>query len=155
MSIKKKIVIILGIGIIIAGIIVAMMFFEPQRDVQNTKTDFSYQASEIVNEYLTDANKANNKYLDEEGNSKVLEIVGTVAKISEDFNHQKVILLKSVSDKAGVSCTFTQETNPHTINIKTGDKITVKGVIRSGAAFDEDLDMYENVILEKCDIISK
>jgi hypothetical protein len=155
MSITKKIVIGLGIVIIIAGIIGAMMFFKPHRDVQNTTTDFSYQASEIVNEYLTDANKANNKYLDEEGNSKVLEIVGTVAKISEDFNHQKVILLKSDSDKAGVSCTFTQDTNPHTLNIKTGDKITVKGVIRSGAAFDADLDMYENVILEKCDIISK
>ena len=155
MSITKKIVIGLGIVIIIVGIIGAMMFFKPQRDVQNTKTDFSYQASEIVNEYLTDSNKANNKYLDEEGNSKVLEIEGLVAKISEDFNNQKVILLKSATDKAGVSCTFTKETNEHTLNIKTGDKITVKGVIRSGAAFDADLDMYENVILEKCDIISK
>lgn len=155
MSIKKKIVITLGIGILIAGIIGAMMFFKPQRDVQATATDFSYQASEIVNEYLTDANTANNKYLDEEGNSKVLEIVGTVAEISEDFNLQKVILLKSESEKAGVSCTFTEEAIPHTLNIKVGDKITVKGVIRSGAAFDEDLDMYENVILEKCDIISQ
>jgi hypothetical protein len=155
MSIKKRIVIILGVGIIVAGIIGAMMFFKPQRDVQNTTTDFSYQASEIVKEYLTDAEKANNKYLDEEGNSKVLEIVGTVAKISEDFNHQKVVLLKSNLDKAGVSCTFTRETNPHTVNVKIGSSITVKGVIRSGAAFDADLDMYENVILEKCDIIFK
>jgi len=155
MGITKKIFIILGIGILIAGIIGAMLFFKPHRDVQNTDTDFSYQASEIVNEYLTDANKANNKYLDEEGNSKVLEIIGTIAEISEDFNHQKVILLKSATDKAGVSCTFPQDTDSHTVNIKTGDKITVKGVIRSGATFDEDLDMYENVILEKCDIISK
>jgi hypothetical protein len=155
MSITKKIILVLGIGVLIAGIIGAVMFFQPHRDVQNTKTDFSYQASEIVNEYLTDVNKANNKYLDEEGNSKVLEIIGTVAEISEDFKNQKVILLKSDSDKAGVSCTFTQETNQHTLNTKIGDKITVKGVIRSGAAFDEDLDMYENVILEKCDIISK
>ena len=153
MSIKKKIVIIIVIGALIAGIIGVMMVFEPHRDVQNTETDFSYQASEIVNEYLEDADKANNKYLDEEGNSKVLEVTGTVAKISEDFNHQKVILLKSESDKAGVSCTFTQETNQNTLNIKIGDKITAKGVIRSGAAFDADLDMYENVILEKCDIL--
>ncbi|MCI2230041.1 OB-fold putative lipoprotein [Polaribacter sp. MSW13] len=155
MSIRKKIIIILGIGIIIAGIIVVMMFFKPHRDVQNTATDFRYKASEIVNEYLADADKANNKYLDEEGNSKILEIEGMVAQISEDFNHQKVILLKSTTDKAGVSCTFTQNTNSHTTSIKTGDIIIVKGVIRSGATFDEDLDMYENIILEKCDIITQ
>ena len=155
MSIKKKIIIALGLGIVIAGIIAAVLFFQPHRDVQNTTTDFSYNASEIVNEYLTDSQKANNKYLDEEGNSKVLEIKGIVAKISEDFNKQKVVLLKYDSDKAGVSCTFTAETNSHTLNIKIGDKITVKGVIRSGAAFDADLDMYENVILEKCDVITK
>ena len=68
------------------------MFHKPARDVQNTKTDFSYNAGEIVNEYLTDAQKANIKYLDEAGNSKVLEIEGTVAKISEDINNQVVIL---------------------------------------------------------------
>lgn len=41
-----------------------------------------------------------------------------------------------------------------TSNLKTGDKITIKGVIRSGASFDSDLDMYENVIIEKSDIVS-
>lgn len=155
MSVSKKIVLGLVIVIIIAGLIMASMFFKPKRNVQNTEADFRYQASEIVEEYLADSEKANSKYLDEEGNSKVLEIVGVVAEISEDYNNQKVILLKSATDKAGVSCTFTQDTNSHTLNVKIGDKITVKGVIRSGSAFDADLDMYENVILEKCDIISK
>lgn len=150
----KNLLILLTVGIIIAGAVGLYMFNKPARDVQATKTDFSYQASEIVNEYLTDAKKANEKYLDEEGNSKVLEITGTVADITEDFNHQKVILLKAVTDKAGVSATFTKETNSHTENIKVGEEITVKGVIRSGASFDADLDMYENVILDKSDIVS-
>ena len=87
--------------------------------------------------------------------SKVLEISGIVAVISEDFNHQKVVLLKSATDKAGVSASFTKETNSHTDNVKVGDKITIKGVIRSGASFDSDLGMYENVIIEKSDIVSK
>jgi len=59
------------------------------------------------------------------------------------------VLLKSATNNAGVSATFTKETNAHTDNIKVGDKITIKGVIRSGASFDPDLDMYENVIIEK------
>jgi hypothetical protein len=36
---------------------------------------------------------------------------------------------------------------------KIGETITVKGVIRSGASFDEDLELYENVILEKSDVV--
>ncbi|MGJ8744892.1 OB-fold protein [Polaribacter sp.] len=155
MTIKKKILLTVTTGIIIALGIVFYMFNAPARDVQATQTDFSYSASAIVNEYLTDAKVANDKYLDEEGVSKVLEIKGTVANISEDFKNQKVILLKNAKDNAGVSATFTKETNAHTTNVKIGDEITIKGVIRSGAAYDPDLEMYENVIIDKCDIVSK
>jgi N-acetylneuraminic acid mutarotase len=158
MATKKKILkialIIIGGGILIAGGIGFYIFNKPARDIQNTETDYSYKASEIVNEYLTDARKANDKYLDEAGNSKVLEISGEVAKISEDFNNQKVLLLKSANDKAGVSCTFTSITNSNILTVKVGDQITIKGVIRSGASYDEDLGMYENVIIEKSDIVS-
>jgi hypothetical protein len=158
MATKKKILkivlIVIGVGILIGGGVGYYMFNKPTRDVQNTETDFNYQASEIVNEYLTDSKKANDKYLAENGASKVLEISGTVAEISEDFNNQKVILLKTEGDKAGVSCTFTAETNVSVQNIQIGNQITIKGVIRSGASFDADLDMYENVIIEKSDIIT-
>ena len=158
MTTKKKIfkivLIVIGVGILIGGGVGYYMFNKPARDVQNTETDFSYNASEIVNEYLTDSKKANDKYLDEAGNSKVLEISGTVAEISKDFNNQKVILLKAEGDKAGVSCTFTTETNANTQNIQIGNQTTIKGVIRSGASFDADLDMYENVIIEKSDIVT-
>lgn len=155
MSLKKKILIILSTGILIALGVAFYMFNKPARNVQATKTDYSFNASTIVNEYLSDAHAANAKYLDEEGNSKVLEITGVVADLSEDFNKQKVILLKNATDKAGVSATFTKETNAHTNNLKIGDEITIKGVIRSGAGYDADLEMYENVILDKCDIVSR
>lgn len=152
---KKKILITL-IAIVLAVLgVVLYLFNQPSRDVQATQTDFSYNSSAIVNEYLTDAQAANKKYLDEEGNSKVLEITGVVANISEDFNNQKVILLKSKTDKAGVSATFTEATNADVEKVNIGDKITIKGVIRSGAAYDSDLEMYENVIIEKSAIVTK
>ena len=155
MTTKKKILLaLIAIVLIVAGVGL-YMFNMPARDVQSTKTDYSYNASDIFHEYLTDAQKANEKYLDEEGVSKVLEITGTVAKISEDFKNQKVLLLKSTNDKAGVSASFTKETNAHANTVKVGDKVTVKGVIRSGATYDPDLEMYENVILEKCDIVTQ
>lgn len=155
MSLKKKILITLSIGILIAVAVALYMFNKPARDVQATQTDFSYQASEIVNEYLSDAKKANNKYLDENGNSKVLEITGIVAQIDEDFNNNKVIVLKEAKDQAGVSATFTPETNANASKVKVGDKVTIKGVIQSGASYDTDLEMYENVIINKSDIITK
>lgn len=153
-KILKIILIIIGIGIVIGGSVGFYLFNKPARDVQSTKTDYSLNAHDLVAEYLADVNKANDKFLAENGESKVLEITGLVSKISEDFNKQKVILLKAASDKAGVSCTFTQETNAHMQNIKIGDQITIKGVIRSGASYDADLEMYENVIIEKSDIVS-
>lgn len=152
---KKQTITTLLIGALIAGGVILYMFNKPARDVQATKTDFSYDSSAIVNEYLSDAKTANSKYLDEEGNSKVLEITGIVSSISEDFSGQKVILLKKATDKAGVSATFTKETNQNTVGVNVGDKITIKGVIRSGAAFDEDLEMYEDVTIAKCDIVTK
>ena len=156
---RNKMVKVVAATIFVAltiGLSVAYYLFNmPQRDVQATKTDFSISSSEIVNEYLQNADSANAKYLQEEGDSKILAVKGKIFSISVDQKNQKVILLKDSSENAGVSCTFTQSTNNHADNLKEGHTVTIKGVIRSGADFDTDLDMYENVIMEKCDIINQ
>lgn len=133
--------------------VVYYLFNMPHRNIQESKTDFSVLATEVVNEYLANAEMANDKYLQEEGDSKILAVTGKIFAMSEDQNNQKVILLKDPSEKAGVSCTFTEATNMHAKDLQIGQTITLKGVIRSGAGFDKDLDMYENVILEKCDVV--
>ena len=69
-------------------------------------TDYSYELSTIVSEQLADPYKANQKYLEERGNSKILEVTGMVAKNSEDFKGQTLILLKTDKDKAGINSTF-------------------------------------------------
>lgn len=152
---KKRILYVIIIGILVAASIVYYLFNMPQRDVQSAETDFNLSSGQIVNEYLTDADEANKKYLQEDGDSKILSVTGEISSINVDQNNQKVILLKSSTDKAGVSCTFTESTNANTNDLKVGETITVKGVIRSGAGFDEDLELYEDVIMEKCDLVSK
>ena len=157
---KKSKLIKTGIIAVVAGIITAgsvglYLFNMTHRDVQSAKTDFSLNSSEIVAEYLTNASAANSKYLSADGNSKILEITGIVSKVSEDFDGRKVVLLKNAGDKAGVSATFTPETNPNAAKLEIGQNVTVKGVIRSGAAYNEDLDLFENVILEKSDVVTK
>ena len=154
---KKKIiriVVIAVIGVTVIGAsVVLYLFNKPHRDVQSATVDFTVASSALVEEYLTSAEKANEKYLSDEGNSKILAIKGKVHSISRDLNNQVVLLLKEEGDKAGVSCTFTAETNEHAKGLHPGKIITVKGVIRSGAGYDEDLELYEDVIVEKCDLI--
>ena len=150
---KKTALIVIGVAVILGGSTAFYLFNMPHRDIQASGTDYSLNSSVLVNEYLADSDKANSKYLDEEGESKIIEVNGTVKEIGEDYIGNKVVLLKTEGDKAGVSCTFTPETNVRLKGVKTGDKVTIKGVIRAGASFDTDLDMYEDVIIEKCDLV--
>ncbi|RRO16411.1 OB-fold protein [Flavobacteriaceae bacterium 14752] len=151
----KKILLVVLVLVVIGGAYGAWMYFQPHRDVQDTETDYSLKASDIVQEYLTDNQAANEKYLAADGESKVLEIKGQVSEVSEDYEGNTVVLLKSDSAKAGVKAFFTQETSAEAKQAKVGSTITIKGVIRSGASYDEDLEMYENVIVEKSKVIKK
>ncbi len=151
---KSKIFKIVAVVAIIALGYLAYMWFMPHRNVQNTKAFATIEATTLVNEFLSDNKKANNLYLDSEGESKVLIITGTIANISKDQLGQKVVLLKNSSDKMGVSCTFTLDTNSQVDNIEVGNQIKIKGVIRSGAEYDEDLDLVENVIIEKSSVVN-
>jgi len=151
---KKKIILLILIGIVVGISVVGYYWFMPHRNVQKTSIDFKLSASELVEEYLSNAQEANRKYLQADGESKVLAVTGTISSIDEDMNNQKVVYLET-SREAKVSCTFTKETNTSVTVLKKGDLVTVKGVIRAGASYDEDLEMYEDVIMEKCDIISE
>ena len=149
-----RIVAILGIaGLVIGGGVGLYMFNMPQRDVQSANTDYSVRSAQLVKEYLNDKDAADQKYLASDGDSKILEVTGVVNKITEDFNGQKVVLLKDEQDLAGVSAAFTSETESTLQGITVGEPVTIKGVIRSGAAYDEDLGFYLNVVLEKSAVI--
>lgn len=143
------------IAVLIATGTIYFLFNKPHRDIQAAKTDYSLTATQLVNEYLTSPEQANQKYLDEGGESKILLITGTIYSVSTDMNNQKVVLLRNDNEKAGVSCTFTAFTNTHAEGLTKGQTVTVKGVIRAGAGFDKDLDLYEDVILEKCDVFTQ
>jgi hypothetical protein len=149
-----RILIIMAIaGVLAGGGIGLYMYFMPHRDIQKSVTDFEVSASGLVFEFLNDINGANQKYLSADGESSILEVTGTVARISENFNGEKVVLLKNDTDKAGVNCTFMKETNYRVNGLEPGGTVTLKGVIRSGAYYDQDLDMFVNVTVEKCDLV--
>ncbi|PKP46520.1 MAG: hypothetical protein CVT94_14435 [Bacteroidetes bacterium HGW-Bacteroidetes-11] len=153
-NILKVGAILLLAGLLTAGGIMYFMFHMPHRNVGITSADFSLTAAQLVAEYIENPASANEKYLSADGDSKVLAITGAIADITEDYNNQKVVLLKAEGDKAGVSCVFTAETNGQVINLSPGETITIKGVIRAGASYDEDLDMYLNAVIEKSSVLT-
>lgn len=156
---KKKIVkiVLLTIlfGAIIGGGIFLYLWNMPHIDVQAQKADFSVSTTSIVNEYLNNEKAANDKYLSDEGDSKIFIIKGTVKSKDTDMNNQVTVLLQEANDKAGVKCVFTAETNKNADALQIGQQTAIKGIIRSGAKYDGDLELYENVLLEKCDIVTE
>ena len=154
---KKKILkwgLILSVtGIIVGGSIVLYLFNMPHRDVVNSQADYNTTSTELVSEYITNYQEANDKYLEEEGNSKIIAVSGKIYSKEKDMNNQWVILLKETENSAGVSFTFTKETNAQAETLVLGSTVNIKGVIRSGASYDEDLELFEDVIIEKSSLL--
>lgn len=149
----KRIGLLILAGVVMAGSIGAYLFFKPHRDVQATIAFAELKVSELVNEFTVDAGKANAKYLQSDGNSKVLIVEGRVKKISENQNNEKVIVLKDERAKVGVNATFTKVTTANTQSIKVGDIVKIKGATTAGNRYDADLELYKNAILVQCDIV--
>lgn len=148
-----KLVVIVGLAaIIIGGSIGLYLFNMPHRDVQASKTDYQLTVTALVTEYLENTVAANQKYLAADGDSKILEITGTVYKISEDFSGKRVILLKEENSKAGVSCTLNENSNIDYASL--GTIIKVKGVINAGTSYDPDMELYHNVVLNNCTLVN-
>ena len=151
----KALLLIGAVAILIASAVIVYLFNKPQRDVQSSEIEYRISASDLVAEYLKDQATANKKYLDDEGNSKIIAVTGTVKSLEKDLNNQWVVLLKKEGDKAGVNCSFTSATNHSAEKLLTGQVITIKGVIRAGAGHDSDLDLFEDVIIEKSDVLNE
>jgi hypothetical protein len=152
--IPRTVAVIIIAGLLAGACVGLQNFLLSDWDVQKQSADYQVTTSELVAEFLEDGENARRKYLSDDGESMILEITGTVARISENFNNEKVVLLREEGDRAGVSCTFMQETNPGVAGLETGNVVTIKGVIRSGAYYDEDLDMYVNVIVNQSGIVN-
>ena len=153
-NLKIKITILLLTGLVISVATGFYLYNMPDRNIAASKSDYNLSVDALVNEFLENTQAANNKYLDESGESSIMTVTGPLTDISEDFNGQIVLLLKSPSAQAGISATLNKETPSQIKDFKKGAVYQVKGVIRSGANYDTDLEMYENVILEKCEIIN-
>ncbi|MBK6368916.1 MAG: hypothetical protein IPF64_03565 [Flavobacteriales bacterium] len=129
------------------------LFNMPHRDVQRTATDARIDAATLVKEFLDDAAASNSKYFGAEGEGKVLEVTGTIEQVDKHLNDRAVVVLRNGDMQAAIRCTFSESTNAEALELLVGTNVAIKGVIRAGASFDPDLELYEDIVLEQCAMV--
>ncbi len=152
-SLKRILLTIIALAVVGGGSYALYLYYMPHRDVQASDAFAKLKATELLAEFTANKEAANQKYLSNDGDSKILIVEGRVHSITEDQNQQKVVLLKQEDAKVGVSCTFTAETNKNVDGIKEGDIVKVKGAITQGNGYDDLLELYDNALLRECDIV--
>ncbi len=122
-------------------------WFAPHVDVQGSPSFEQIAVQPFIENALNDIEVFNRKYLAADGESKIIEISGFVETIDQNMNGETVVLLKDQSFKAaGVMCTLLDS---ETDLPEIGSQVTIKGIVRSGAEYDEDLELYIDAVLEK------
>ena len=153
MSKYKYHFIALGVAVLVGIGVTLNILFAPHIDVQATESFEKTTVGSFVDQAIKDINTFNDKYLAADGESKVIEIEGIVYEVSQNMNNETVILLKDNSFKdAGVLCTMLDTLQA--VNPAINSKVAIKGIVRSGAEFDEDLELYIDAVLEKGKIIN-
>jgi len=124
----------------------------PHLDVQSATVFEQIPVSDFIANALKDKQAFNKKYLESNGESKVIVISGKLQTFEHNRKGNLVMYLSDDNQPVSVQCILLDNEKVDTIAI-SGKYLKIKGIVRSGAEYDEDLDLYEDAILEKCRII--
>lgn len=135
----KKIIIGVLVLAIIGAFVAYKIYNKPHIDVADTAADVTISANTILNEFSSDENTANTKYLE-----KIVAVKGEIseAKIEKE---KGIVTLKTNDDFGSVICHLSEESTKKVAALKEGESITVKGIC-TGYLMD--------VILVKSEIIN-
>jgi DNA/RNA endonuclease YhcR with UshA esterase domain len=136
---RKKILIVILILGIIGAFTAYRIYNKPHVDVANTKPDISLTANKILNDFSSDENEANTKYLE-----KIIEVKGVISGMKTEKG-LGIISLKTNDDFGSLLCHLSEESTTKMSNIKEGQIISIKGIC-TGYLMD--------VILVKCEVLT-
>ncbi|MBI3133194.1 MAG: hypothetical protein HYZ14_00820 [Bacteroidetes bacterium] len=125
------------------------LWFEPHRDVKTAEVFDEFEVTDFVTEFIKNPDAANEKYLAEDGDSKIVTMSGKITAIDTNLNQQLVIEMKSDQHDAGVRFTLLEEENEKAAALKIGEKTSITGVVSAGPVYDEDFGRYLDAILEQ------
>jgi hypothetical protein len=115
---KKIALLILVLLLAVAAYVWFFVWNKPKTDVK-VETAIKTDAVALFNEYSTNEQSANQKYLE-----KILEVAGIVTSVNKNAEGQTVILLKTNDSMFGINCTMEEKD----VVLKEGDAVTLKGI---------------------------
>lgn len=119
---KKKIIIVILV-VFVSGVSYAYYLFNKKHvSVSEVKPAFTMDAHLLVSEYDSNEKTANSKYL-----GKVIEVQGVVAEKMKDQKGNYNVTLQG-PDISGIGCEFEPAAQNYVMQIKEGQKVTIKGV---------------------------
>lgn len=98
-------------------------YFRPAKNIAATKADVSVDAKDLFSAFEKDEQRADAAYL-----NKVIAVNGPVAEISKDQSGASVVVLRGADMETGVNCTMTADQSEKAAALKTGQRVTIKGV---------------------------
>lgn len=128
---KKILLAVLAIAVI-GAVVGYFMWNKPHEDMSKAKVDIAIDAAQLFNDYNTDENGCNAKYLD-----KVIVVSGKVKESSKDAGSVKVSL--ETGKDFGVICTLDETVTHARTEFPVGETIKLKGRC-SGLNLDVQLD---------------
>jgi hypothetical protein len=135
---------------IIGGIVVVIMvtaiyaWYQYNRTVQglgDVHADYSVNASSLINEFVSNEDSANKKYL-----NKILAVNGMIKSVE---SAEGTIVLGDTADMSGVRCVLDSSAHTSTGSLQRGAVITIKGAI-TGFSKDETGLLGSDVQLNRC-----
>jgi hypothetical protein len=132
-----KIALFFVLIIAIVSILIGLsMYFKKHSDLATTKPDYVITATALQKEFEDNEKSASEKYI-----TKILEVSGNVASVTQADSSNINISLKTESDLSSVICTFAGK---DLSKFKTGEDLKIRGEC-SGFLMD--------VLLNNCAVI--
>jgi hypothetical protein len=117
----KKIVIFILLLALFGAAIGFYLYTKKPADINDLKEDFSLTAVELSSAFIDDETVATQKFA-----NKVILVFGKITEIKTDSQNPSV-QLEGSDLLTGITCSLYADELSKTQNLKTGDKITIKG----------------------------
>ncbi len=125
------------------------MWFAPHRDVRTAPVFEEFDVDDFTSEFILDYQAATERYLSDDGDSKIVTMTGTITEIDTNLNEEIVIELHGEKPEAGARFTLAYDQVEKAKDLQPGDKTKLTGVVSCGAYFDTDFNRYIDAVLEQ------
>jgi hypothetical protein len=115
---KKIALVTLVLLLAVAAYVWFFVWNKPQTNIAGANA-LKTEAVTLFNEYSTNEQAANTKYLE-----KVLEVSGKVTSVTKNAEGLAVVLLQSDDPLFGINCTIEQKN----VQVKQGEEVVLKGL---------------------------